>query len=126
VFEGQALMVQVIKEPIGTKGARLSTQISMAGRLLVFLAAGRPYRRVAKNTRGQRDANCVRDCNTWPAALGGGFILRTNGEDASDAELADDIAYLRKTWARIKDAATAPAAAVATAPGFEPFAACAA
>ena len=37
VFEGQSLMVQVIKDPIGTKGARLSTQISIAGRLLVFL-----------------------------------------------------------------------------------------
>ena len=37
IFEGQSLMVQVIKEPIGTKGARLSTQISIAGRLLVFL-----------------------------------------------------------------------------------------
>ena len=36
----------------------------------------------------------------------GGFILRTNAEDATDAELADDIAYLRKAWARIKDAAT--------------------
>ena len=37
VFEGQALTVQVIKDPIGTKGARLSTQISIAGRFLVFL-----------------------------------------------------------------------------------------
>ena len=37
IFEGQALMVQVIKDPIGTKGARLSTQISIAGRMLVFL-----------------------------------------------------------------------------------------
>ena len=37
VFEGQALMVQVVKDPIGTKGARLSTQISIAGRHLVFL-----------------------------------------------------------------------------------------
>src|SRR5258705_6097817 len=37
VFEGQTLTVQVIKDPIGTKGARLSTQISIAGRLLVFL-----------------------------------------------------------------------------------------
>ena len=36
----------------------------------------------------------------------GGFILRTNGEEANDAELGEDIAYLRKTWARIKDAAT--------------------
>ena len=38
VFEGQTLTVQVIKDPIGTKGARLSTQISIAGRLLVFLS----------------------------------------------------------------------------------------
>ena len=37
VFEGQSILVQVIKDPIGTKGARLSTQISIAGRLLVFL-----------------------------------------------------------------------------------------
>ena len=37
VFEGQALMVQVIKDAIGTKGARLSTQVSIAGRMLVFL-----------------------------------------------------------------------------------------
>ena len=37
VFEGQSIMVQVIKDPIGTKGARLSTQVSIAGRLLVFL-----------------------------------------------------------------------------------------
>src|SRR5438105_9405905 len=37
VFEGQSLMVQVIKDPIGTKGARLSTQVSIAGRLMVFL-----------------------------------------------------------------------------------------
>jgi ribonuclease G len=36
----------------------------------------------------------------------GGFILRTNAEDASDEELAEDIAYLRKTWLRIKEAAT--------------------
>lgn len=35
---------------------------------------------------------------------GGGFILRTNGEDATDAELAEDVAYLRKTWTRIKEA----------------------
>src|SRR3989338_7142084 len=37
LFEGQPLLVQVIKDPIGTKGARLSTQVSIAGRLLVFL-----------------------------------------------------------------------------------------
>ena len=107
VFEGQALMVQVIKDPIGTKGARLSTQISIAGRLLVFLPQDEHVGVSQKIPVGEREAlrsrlqALVGDKATGG---GGGFILRTNGEDASDAELADDIAYLRKTWARIKDA----------------------
>ena len=107
VFEGQALMVQVIKDPIGTKGARLSTQISIAGRLLVFLPQDEHVGVSQKIPVGEREAlrsrlqALVGDKATGG---GGGFILRTNGEDASDGELADDIAYLRKTWARIKDA----------------------
>jgi ribonuclease G len=103
-------MVQVIKDPIGTKGARLSTQISIAGRLLVFLPQDDHIGVSQKIPQEQRDA-CARACRRWPARkVGGGFILRTNGEDASDAELAEDIAYLRKTWARIKDASHPPAA----------------
>ena len=105
VFEGQALMVQVIKDPIGTKGARLSTQISIAGRLLVFLPQDDHVGVSQKIPAAQRDALRAR-LQALVGEPGGGFILRTNGEDASDAELADDIAYLRKTWARIKDAAT--------------------
>ena len=108
VFEGQSLMVQVIKDPIGTKGARLSTQISIAGRLLVFLPQDEHVGVSQKIPTAQRE-----DLHRRLQALvgdtasggGGGFILRTNGEDASDAELAEDIAYLRKAWARIKAAA---------------------
>ena len=105
VFEGQPLMVQVIKDPIGTKGARLSTQISIAGRLLVFLPQDDHLGVSQKIPSDQRDALRGRLQNLVGAA-GGGFILRTNGEDASDAELAEDIAYLRKTWARIRAAST--------------------
>ena len=107
VFEGQALMVQVIKDPIGTKGARLSTQISIAGRLLVFLPQDDHVGVSQKIPPAERDALRARlqalvgDKSTGG---GGGFILRTNGEDSTDAELAEDIAYLRKTWARIKEA----------------------
>jgi ribonuclease G len=108
VFEGQSLMVQVIKDPIGTKGARLSTQISIAGRLLVFLPQDEHVGVSQKIPGAQRD-----DLRRRLQALvgdtanggGGGFILRTNGEDATDAELAEDIAYLRKAWARIRAAA---------------------
>jgi ribonuclease G len=106
VFEGQTLMVQVIKDPIGTKGARLSTQISIAGRMLVFLPQdnhigisqkiGSVEAREALRTRMQQLAEMKDGSAT------GGFILRTNAEEASDEELADDIAYLRKAWATIK------------------------
>jgi len=110
VFEGQALMVQVIKDPIGTKGARLSTQISIAGRLLVFLPQDQHVGVSQKIPLAQREALRMRLQSLVeqgvPEGQAGGFILRTNGEDASDAELCEDIAYLRKTWARIRDAAT--------------------
>ncbi|GLS12924.1 ribonuclease G [Hydrogenophaga electricum] len=109
VFEGQALMVQVLKDPIGTKGARLTAQISIAGRLLVFLPQDNHIGVSQKIPTAQRDALRQRLQALTALSDGspaGGFILRTNAEDASDDELRDDIAYLRKTWKRIREAAT--------------------
>ena len=115
VFEGQTLTVQVIKDPIGTKGARLSTQISIAGRLLVFLPQDdhigisqkigshelREQLRARMNVLvKQPEPERQGGVNTGPQ---GGFILRTNAEDATDADLADDIAYLRKTWSAVRE-----------------------
>ncbi|MDI1239358.1 MAG: ribonuclease G [Polaromonas sp.] len=104
LFVGQALMVQVLKDPIGTKGARLTAQVSIAGRLLVFLPQDNHIGVSQKIPAAQREELRQR-LQTLTGDMGGGFILRTNGEDATDAELGEDIAYLRKTWARIKDAA---------------------
>lgn len=104
LFEGQAMMVQVLKDPIGTKGARLTAQVSIAGRLLVFLPQDNHIGVSQKIPAAQREELRQR-LQTLTGDMGGGFILRTNGEDATDAELGEDIAYLRKTWARIKDAA---------------------
>ena len=107
VFEGQALLVQVLKDPIGTKGARLSTQVSIAGRMLVYLPQddhigisqriGSPELRESLRTRMQTLAGPL------GSKAGGGFILRTNAEDASDEELAEDIAYLRKIWTVLRE-----------------------
>ncbi len=105
VFEGQSLVVQVIKDPIGTKGARLSTQISIAGRMLVFLPQDDHIGVSQKIPQAQRDALRAH-LQALVADQGGGFILRTNGEDATEQELADDVAYLRKAWKRIREAAT--------------------
>jgi ribonuclease G len=110
VFEGQTLTVQVIKDPIGTKGARLSTQISIAGRLLVFLPQddhiGISQKIGSHELREQlrtRMNALTGKTEQGEAYAGGGFILRTNAEDASDDELGDDIAYLRKTWTAIRE-----------------------
>ena len=108
VFEGQSILVQVIKDPIGTKGARLSTQVSIAGRLLVFLPQDDHIgisQKIPQNERDALRARLQELVGTKANGGGGGFILRTNGEESSEAELADDIRYLRKTWARIKDSA---------------------
>jgi ribonuclease G len=107
VFEGQTLMVQVIKDAIGTKGARLSTQISIAGRLLVFLPQddhiGISQKIGSPELREQLRARMTRLAALPDGGATGGFILRTNAEDAADDELADDIAYLRKTWAAVRE-----------------------
>jgi ribonuclease G len=112
VFEGQALMVQVIKDPIGSKGARLSSQISLAGRQLVFLPQDDHIGISQKIPPEQRESLRSRVQKLWDTHSaeqqfkGGGFILRTNAEEATDAELQDDMAYLLKTWQRIKLSAT--------------------
>ncbi|HMN92410.1 MAG TPA: Rne/Rng family ribonuclease [Hydrogenophaga sp.] len=109
IFEGQALMVQVLKDPIGTKGARLTAQISIAGRLLVFLPQDNHIGVSQKIPTAQREAlrqRVLRLVTPPDGQPSGGFILRTNAEDASDEELVEDVAYLRKTWLRIKESAT--------------------
>ena len=109
VFEGQTLTVQVIKDPIGTKGARLSTQVSIAGRMLVHLPQdqhiGISQKIGSPETREQLRARMQALVGTPETGGGGGFILRTNAEEASDEELAEDIAYLRKTWSLVRQRA---------------------
>lgn len=107
VFEGQTLTVQVIKDPIGSKGARLSAQISIAGRLLVYLPQddhiGISQKIGSMELREQLRSRMKELVKLGDGSPTGGFILRTNAEDASDQELSDDIAYLRKTWTTIRE-----------------------
>jgi ribonuclease G len=100
--EGQNLMVQVLKDPIGSKGARLSTQISIAGRLLVYLPQEKHIgisQRIGDET--EREQLRGRIQALLPADEAGGYIVRTVAEHACDEELAADIAYLRRLWAEI-------------------------
>ena len=104
--EGQALMVQAIKDPIGTKGARLSTQISLAGRMLVYLPQEK-HIGVSQRIEGESERESLRARLTSlvPPDEAGGFIVRTSAETATDDDLRADIAYLRKVWQDISAAA---------------------
>ncbi|HVK53750.1 MAG TPA: Rne/Rng family ribonuclease, partial [Burkholderiales bacterium] len=104
--EGQSLLVQVIKDPIGTKGARLSTQVSIAGRLLVYLPQ-ESHIGISQRIEdeGEREALRGKLQQLLPAEKNGGFIIRTVAETATDNELTDDINYLHKLWAGIQEKA---------------------
>jgi ribonuclease G len=102
LYDGQSIMVQVIKDPMGTKGARLSTQISIAGRMLVYLPQDSHIgisQRI--ENEAERDALRRKVQNQLQPEEKGGFIVRTMAEDASEADLGMDIEYLRKTWATL-------------------------
>ena len=103
LHESQSLMVQVIKEPIGTKGARLTTQISIAGRFLVYLPQ-QTHIGVSQRIEqeDEREALKARLMSLLPDGYVGGYIIRTMCETATDAELLADINYLTKTWAHIQ------------------------
>ncbi len=109
--EGQNLVVQVLKDPIGTKGARLSTQVSIAGRLLVYLPQEK-HIGISQRIENEAERESLRGKlqNLMPVDEKGGFIVRTMAESASEEELASDIAYLRKTWSELCQAARSASA----------------
>ena len=103
LFEGQNILVQVIKDPIGTKGARLSTQISIAGRMLVYLPQEK-HIGISQRIESEAEREALREkiSQLIPPDEQGGFIVRTMAEGATEEALASDICYLRKLWGDIQ------------------------
>ena len=99
VHEGEEIIVQIVKDPIGTKGARLSTHLSIPSRYVVLL----PYAKVAGvSVRIEDEAERVRLKDTLVELAGNdalGYIVRTNAEGQARSALAEDIDYLSKVWA---------------------------
>jgi len=98
LHEGQQVVVQVVKDPIGTKGARLTAQLSIPSRYLVLM----PHVRVlGVSTRIEDEAERARLKAIMAELAAGstmGFIVRTNAEGCDAAALADDVAYLHRAW----------------------------
>ena len=104
LHDGDHLLVQVIKDPIGTKGARLSTQISIAGRFLVFLPQ-ESHIGISQRIEDETERAQLRERlqQLLGADQSGGYIIRTMAETATEDELRADLAYLKRLWAGIEE-----------------------
>jgi ribonuclease G len=104
--EGQLIVVQVAKDPIGTKGARLTTHLTLPSRHLVFLPRnlhiGISQRLENEEERNRLQALLEQCLLAESMQDRGGFIIRTAAEGASENELLEDIRFLRKLWAAVE------------------------
>lgn len=97
--EGQMIMVQVAKDPLGTKGARITTHISLAGRHVVYMPTIKHLgisRRIADEAERERLKKIVETLKPK-----GGVIIRTACEGASSEDLSADLDYLYRLWSEI-------------------------
>jgi ribonuclease G len=102
---GDDVIVQVAKDPIGTKGARLTTRLSLPSRFLVYLPRDSGIgvsTRIADETERQRLRDILQSRSTGEAT--GGFIVRTAAEGADAAALLADVAYLERAWQQLQAA----------------------
>ncbi len=103
LHEGQEVVVQVVKDPIGSKGARLTTHLSIPSRYLVLL----PYSKVlgvSVRIEDETERARLKEMLVALAADGGiGYIVRTNAEGQTSEALAEDIDYLGKLWIALRE-----------------------
>lgn len=110
LFKGQEILVQVTKEAIGTKGPRLSTQLSIPGRYVVYLP-NHDYLGVSRRIESRQERARLKNLIQKKKPKNSAIIARTVCEGVDDRQIEADIAYLHKLWQRIKkssEKATAP------------------
>jgi len=104
--EGQFIVVQVAKDPIGTKGARLTTHLTLPSRHLVYLPRNGHIgisQRLEDEAERERLEQLLHQCLEEESLQDkGGFIIRTAAEGASAEELKEDIRFLHKLWAAVE------------------------
>ena len=100
VKEGQEILVQVAREPSGTKGAKVTTHFSIPGRWIVYMPNA-DYIGVSRKIESLEERTRLKASGERLRKAGEGFILRTVAEGASDAELEKDLNYLRDVWSSI-------------------------
>lgn len=100
VRQGQDLMVQVVKDPLGTKGARLTTDITLPSRYLVFMP-GAAHVGVSQRIESEAERERLKGAVDRYCDELGGFIIRTAAEGIGEDELAQDAGFLKRLWIKV-------------------------
>jgi ribonuclease G len=103
--EGQEILVQIAKEPIAAKGARITSHIALPGRFLVYMPTVEHVgvsRKIESDSERQRLRKLIKDIRETEDVPSGGFIVRTAGIGISEQDLRDDARYLVRTWLDIR------------------------
>lgn len=107
VHQGQSLVVQVTKDPLGTKGARLTTQLAIPSRYLVYMPGADHVgvsQRIEDDTERDRLKDLVNSCMEAEGLTGeAGFILRTAADGVGEDEILADTRYLRRLWRKLEE-----------------------
>ena len=101
VRDGQNIVVQVVKDPIGTKGARLTTDITIPSRYLVFMPSV-THVGVSQRIEDELERERLKLIVQSLSHEEGGFILRTAAEGVAEEELRQDADFLRRLWSKIQ------------------------
>ena len=101
VRDGQDIVVQVVKDPIGTKGARLTTDITIPSRYLVFMPSV-THVGVSQRIEDEVERDRLKGLVETVCNGDGGFILRTAAEGVGENELISDAEFLRRLWSKIQ------------------------
>src|ERR1700678_523982 len=100
--EGQEILVQIAKEPIGKKGARITSHIALPGRFLVYMPTVN-HTGVSRKISSEEERQRLKRIIISERENGhGGFIVRTAAQGASEEELRADIRFLKNLWSEIK------------------------
>ena len=106
---GEEVLVQVAKDPLGTKGARVTSHISLPGRYMVFMP-GNKHIGISRRIESDEERKRLKEIAQSLGTEEGGFILRTACEGLSKREIQHDLGFLQKLWKSIqKKAESAPA-----------------
>ncbi|MBV1840191.1 ribonuclease G [Photobacterium ganghwense] len=100
VRQGQDLVVQVVKDPLGTKGARLTTDVTLPSRYLVFMP-GASHVGVSQRIESEDERERLKSIVSEYCDELGGFIIRTAAEGATNEEMAQDAAFLKHLWRKV-------------------------